>query len=492
MTSYVIGIDIGTGSAKALAIDFHGKVFSSAQVHYPTLTPAAGYCEQAPEIVWQAFLKCINRLVSQVNAKPAAIVFSSAMHSIMAVDAHGTPLHNMIIWADNRSAKIARMIKNSASGELLYKETGTPVHAMSPLPKICWLKENNPSIFQSAYKFISIKEYIWYRLFSVFEVDHSIASAEGLMDIIKFTWSKNALETCGITVAHLSELVKTNHSRKNAASDVCEQIGIDTATIFIIGASDGCLANLGSFATTPGIAALTIGTSGAVRVASTEPVYNFGAMTFNYRLDDETFICGGPSNNGGVVLKWYAENFLETKLNDASDYETLLKTISDTPAGADGLIFLPYLFGERAPLWESNATGVFFGIKSNHRQSHFTRAVIEGISMALYDIADHMMNTGLSISQIHVSGGFVKSSGWLKILADIFNKKVSLIHTDDASALGAGYLGLRTLGVIKDYSSLKTETLQTYQPDPERAALYKRNFEVYRNLYKNLNGIMVS
>jgi gluconokinase len=492
MVDYVIGIDIGTGSTKALAIDFKGHVVSTAQVHYPTLTPEPGYFEQAPELIWQAFIKCVTRIISDVKTNPAAITLSSAMHSIMPVDQNGKPLHNSIIWADNRSADIAERIKQSAAGEMLYEQTGTPIHAMAPLPKIAWLKEHNPALFKSAYKFISVKEYIWLQLFKTYEADHSLASAEGLMDIENFCWSENALDTCGISVSQLSTLVATNYSRSGADPVVCKQMGLDPQTPFIIGASDGCLANLGSFATEKGVAALTIGTSGAVRVASNSPVFNFEAMTFNYRLDEKTFICGGPSNNGGVALKWFVENFLQKPLASPEDYDAILNTLSDTSAGAEGLIFLPYLFGERAPIWNSEASGVFFGIKSRHTQAHFTRAVIEGISMALYDIADNMIKSGLQISQVHVSGGFVRSSAWLQILANIFNKKICLINSDDASAMGAAYLGLKTLGIITDYNSLKPDKITEILPEPECVAAYQKSFQTYRSLYESLREHMIS
>jgi gluconokinase len=492
MSDYVIGVDLGTGSTKALAINFQGQVIFSTQVHYQTHTSAPGFCEQAPELVWQAFVKCIQRIVAERKSNPTAIILSSAMHSIMPVDREGNALSNMMIWADNRSASIAEKIKQSALGEMLYEQTGTPIHAMAPLYKILWMKENNPELFHAAFKFISIKEYVWFKLFHDFEVDHSIASAAALMDIEHFTWSENALDMIGIPSGKLSTLVSTSYQREDTDPQITTLLGIKTHTPFIIGASDGCLANLGSFATQPGIAALTIGTSGAIRIASKTPKHNFNAMTFNYLLDEYTFICGGPTNNGGVALKWYVESFLGQPLATTEDYTTILRTLADTKPGADGLIFLPYLFGERAPIWKSDSCGVFFGIRSSHTQAHFTRAVIEGISLALYDIADNMIKAGSEIKQIHVSGGFVKSSLWLQVLANIFNKKICLINSDDASALGAGFLGLKTLNIISDYHALKPEAIKEIQPQPEHVTGYQKSFNVYRELYARLNTMMIS
>jgi gluconokinase len=215
-------------------------------------------------------------------------------------------------------------------------------------------------------------------------------------------------------------------------------------------------------------------------------------MTFNYRLDENTFICGGPTNNGGVALKWYVESFLGKPLATIEDYAAILRTLPDTLPGADGLIFLPYLFGERAPLWNSDSCGVFFGIRSNHTQAHFTRAVVEGISTALYDIAENMMQAGSEIKQIHVSGGFVKSSLWLQVLANIFNKKICLINSDDASALGAGFLGLKTLNIISTYQALQPETSKEIFPEPEHVVTYEKSFRTYKELYTRLHTLMHS
>lgn len=491
MASYLIGIDIGTGSSKALAVNYEGKVLFTSQVHYSTISPSPGFIEQDPEIVWQAFVTCINRIITQAKASPEGIILSSAMHSIMAVDQNGEPLHNMIIWADNRSSAVAKALHQSRKGKLIYEETGTPIHAMSPLCKLVWLRENDPQLFQKAFKFISIKEYIWFRIFGTYECDHSIASATGLMNIASCEWSSSALEVARVSPEQLSSLVSTSYKRSDARKDISEQLGISSDTTFVAGASDGCLANLGSFATTNGIAALTIGTSGAVRVASNTPVHNFKAMTFNYRLDEKTFITGGPTNNGGAVLRWYAQNFLQKSLDTAEDYAKLLEALPLTEPGAEGLVFLPYLFGERAPIWESDASGVFFGIRNNHNQAHFTRAVVEGISMALYDITNNMMESGLNVSQINVSGGFVKSTSWLQILSNIFNKKICLINSDDASALGAAYLGLKSMGKISDINSLQPQTVTEILPQSQYVSLYNKNFETYRSLYDGLREIMI-
>ena len=370
---------------------------------------------------------------------------------------------------------------------MLYEQTGTPIHAMSPLCKIIWLRENETALFHQIHKIISIKEYIWYKLFGVFEIDHSIASATGLFDIEKLSWNVNALEQCEISVDKLSIPVSTSHTRYDVLKSIHELLGVDQNTPFVIGASDGCLANIGSFAISPGIAALTIGTSGAIRVAHSLPTSNVETMPFNYRLDENTFITGGPINNGGIALKWYIESFLKKELKTTADYDEVLNASKSIAPGSNGLIFLPYLLGERAPLWNSEACGVFFGIDSLHKQEHFTRAVMEGILFALYNICKSLEESGLKINEIHVSGGFVHSEIWLQLLADIFGKKIVLIRAEDASAQGAAFLAMKKLKLINDYDVLMPSSVKTYLPNHNHHKIYaEKIFPIFRNLSKTL------
>ena len=213
-------------------------------------------------------------------------------------------------------------------------------------------------------------------------------------------------------------------------------------------------------------------------------------MIFNYLLTKDVFISGGPINNGGVVLKWYTEIFLRKTLNNSADYQAIFHEMNETKPGAEGLIFIPYLLGERAPIWDSEACGIFFGIRNFHTQAHFTRAVVEGISMALFSIAAAMESSGLLIQQVHVSGGFVQSAEWLQILADIFDKKICLVNAEDASAVGAAYLGFKSLNFIQDYNLFKPDQNVIYTPIKENHAVYKKAFVIYKSLYKKLKKEM--
>ncbi len=487
---YFIGIDIGTGSTKAIAINSNGKIIADSQIYYKTLNPQPGYSEQDPEIMWKAFVSCIKKIIDSIKYPPVSISFSSAMHGLIAVNEQKKPISNLITWADTRSEKIAEQIRKSKEAKSIYKTTGTPIHPMSPLCKVIWLRKNQPSVFKNAFKFISIKEFIWHRLFDVYEIDHSIASATGLFNIKSLKWNKASLKLCGINSGQLSEAKPTNFIRKNANASMINSLSLSAETSFCIGASDGCLANLGSYAMDKGTAALTIGTSGAVRIASNKPVYNFKEMTFNYLLDDKTFICGGPVNNGGNVVQWLFKSFLNTEKPSEKDYENLFIQINSVPAGSRGLVFLPYLYGERAPVWDGKAGGVFFGIKPFHTQAYFVRAVLEGICYSMNQVLQIVESSTSKIEKLIVGGGFIHSKTWMKILADITGKTLLVFETQDSSAVGAALLNMKAMKMIKNYSSLKPTINQIIKPDLEVHRKYEENYTVFKNLYPALKDSM--
>ena len=490
MQDYVLGVDIGTGSAKAIALNTDGKVMGVSRFYYPTNSPQPGYSEQDPEIIWQAYVNCIKELITKIEHLPLTVSISSCMHSLIVMNAENVAITPLITWADTRSKKIAGDLRKSEVAENIYDATGTPIHSMSPLCKIAWFKENEQQIFGKAFKFISIKEFIWYRLFNVYEVDASIASATGLFNIKNFEWNAVSLDICGITVDKLSNIVPTDFTRKGIRPGVAALLNIPVDTTFCIGASDGCLANIGSYAIEQGIAALTIGTSGAVRIACNKPLVNFSAMIFNYVLDDKTFISGGPINNGGIVLKWLFKTFLNNADPSEKDYNYFFKNIETIPAGCQGLLFIPYLYGERSPVWDENASGVFFGVKSFHTREHFLKAGVEGICFALKNILQIIEASTVSITRLSVSGGFVNSKIWMRILADVTGKNLCLVQTEDASSIGAALLGMKATKIINDYASLNPGMDITIKPNEKNHIAYENYYNVYKNLYELLKGSM--
>lgn len=487
---YIIGIDIGTGSAKAVAMDSKGTIIANCQAFYPTESLHPGFSEQDPEVIWNAFTDCIKKIIGEVKYAPTSISLSSAMHSLMVMDKNNKPVSPLITWADTRSGDIAQRLRKLPEAEKLYQTTGTPIHSMTPLCKIIWLKENAPEIFTAAFKFVSIKEFIWYQLFKVYQIDHSIASATGLFDIQNLKWNDFSLQLCGINASQLSEIVPTSFLRKNVDSSVVSSLSISSETFFCIGASDGCTANVGSYAVEKGTAALTIGTSGAVRIASPKPIFDFASMSFNYLLDEKTFICGGPVNNGGNVVEWLFEAILNNAHPSDDDYKNLFKIIDTVPAGSKGLIFLPYLFAERAPVWDEKSSGIFFGIKSFHTNPFFLRATIEGICYSMNEVLQIVESSAEKIGQLNVGGGFIHSKTWMQILADIAGKKLAVIESEDSSAIGAALINMKALKMIEEYDSLQPKNQLIVEPDLNNHKVYEKYYEVFKSLYKLLKELM--
>lgn len=485
---YIIGVDIGTTHTKAVATTATGEVLYEEKANYPTLQPLPGYSEQDPGLIINAVLDVLKRVLAKIDDKQnlAAVCFSAAMHSIMAVDKDGHPLTFLYTWADTRSVAYADALKNTEAGKRIYLQTGTAIHPMSPLCKIAWIKNELPEIFSKTYKFISGKEYIFYQLFGRYVVDYSIASATGLFNTKTLDWNSESLAFAGITEAHLSQPVSTSHFENKVLENFREELGIDNTDLsFYLGASDGCLAIIGSGSTSPDEAALTIGTSGAVRKMTNHPLHDRQGRLFNYILHDNMYISGGATNNGGIVLKWFAENMLDKPFSSADAFAWFMKTAETSPAGSAGLVFLPYIYGERSPVWDANARGVFMGVSSNHRREHFMRAILEGISFSLCQILMAMEETGSPVNTIYASGGFIQSDFWVQMVSDILNKKVIVSHAADASAMGAVFLALHALGLINEWQEVKkmVTTSSVFEPNAKAHQNYLTNFRIFETLY---------
>jgi gluconokinase len=269
-------------------------------------------------------------------------------------------------------------------------------------------------------------------------------------------------------------------------------LGLPEGLPFVIGGSDGCLANLGTGAVRRGDTALTIGTSGAIRMTTSAPEVDRQERIFSYILTDDQYVCGGATNNGGNVLQWYAGQVLGRKGGDAGELDRLVAEADAVPPGSEGLVFLPYLLGERAPVWDANAKGVFFGIRSIHDQRHFLRAVLEGVSFSLRQIGASLEETIGPIQHIYASGGFTHSKSWLQLIADIFQKKVSVTGSADASAIGAAQMGFYALGILPglDAAASLVKVVSTHEPDGSRYAAYQKNYHIFTELYSRLKDLM--
>lgn len=494
---HVIAVDIGTTSTKALVVGERGKVLAARSIEYPLHTPEPGAAEQDPEQIFQSVVDSIRGVLEDsaiAGEDVLCVTFSSAMHSLIAVDRDGRPLTQSITWADQRSHDYAEQLKRDGTGLAIYTSTGTPIHPMSPLVKLMWMKERRPELFASAYKFIGIKEYVFFRLFGKYWVDYSIASATGLFNLQSLTWDAQALDTAGIRADRLAEPVSATFKATGLTDPWASRMGLPAETPFIIGASDGVLANLGIGVMNSNEMAVTIGTSGAVRTVVNTPTVDAQGRLFCYSLAEDHWVIGGASNNGAIVLRWILDELYGTdaeiaKREGKDPFEQMLQEAEQVPPGADGLLCLPLLTGERAPYWNSNARGVFFGLSLAHKRQHMLRAAMEGVMFQIAAISELLEQLAGKPQLIRASGGFAKSSLWCQMLADVTGIPIVIPEVVESSGLGAAQLGLYAMGatdrLVQDWGAADG---RRFTPNMDHYRIYQRMLPIYHQVYEQLIG----
>ncbi|GGG53852.1 gluconate kinase [Paenibacillus radicis (ex Gao et al. 2016)] len=485
----VLAIDIGTTSTKTLAVDADGNIHGSHSIGYPLHTPSPGYAEQDPDVIYEAVLDGVAAVMKNGGWNASDILcvtFSSANHSLILVDENGVPLTPSITWADQRSAVQAERLLSDGTGLAIYARTGTPIHPMSPLVKLIWMREERPELFHAAHHFIGIKEYVLNKLFGVIVMDYSLASATGLFNLKTLSWDAEALQLAGIREEQLPQLVPTTKRLDGLLSEPSERMGLDANIPFIVGAQDGVLANLGIGAVEEGVMAVTIGTSGAVRMAAQRPTFDPEGRLFCYALTESHWIVGGPSNNGAIVAQWISE-----RLYPGKPLEEVLPLAAASPAGANGLLFLPLLSGERAPFWDAQAKGVLFGLTLGHTETDMLRAALEGVLFQITAIVSLMKQAGEKPREVRASGGFARSTLWCQMLADMLGVPVSVPDSVESSGLGAAQLGLYALeGCSGPLLRWNQRNGKRYEPDLSNHEKYEVLLPFYLNLYDRLKEPM--
>ncbi len=483
---YMLGVDIGTTSTKAVLYRETGEIIAQGNHGYDLHTPDVSTAEQDPEEIYLAVRLTIKQVMeeSTIDKEDLSFIsFSSAMHSLIAIDEQHQAITPCITWADNRSAGWAKKIKQEMNGHEIYLKTGTPIHPMSPLSKITWIQNERPEIAEKTKKYIGIKEYIFYQLFGEYVVDHSIASATGMMNLDKLTWDEEALQVAGINKEQLSSLVPTTKIFTGCEEVVAKEMGITSNTKFVIGASDGVLSNIGVNAIKDGEVAITIGTSGAIRTVIPKPRTDQKGRIFCYALTEEHWVIGGPVNNGGMVLRWIRDELAASEVETAKrlnvdPYEVLTTIASKVEPGSNGLLFHPFLAGERAPLWNSDVRGSFIGLTLNHKKEHMVRAALEGVIFNLYSVFLALVEVmDVPVKSIKATGGFSRSELWRQMMADIFDQDVIVPKSYESSCLGACMLGLYAEEKIDSFDVVEDLIGHTHAHEPNAT-----HVEAYREL----------
>jgi len=476
----IVGVDMGTTNTKALCLQPDGTILSSHSVSNRLIEPQPTWAEQDPEEIVQGVIQAVRGSLEKGKVSPSDVMgvcFSAAMHSIMAVDGNGRPLTRAIIWADNRARQEASRLQKSGEGLAIYRRTGTPLHPMSPLAKLKWFQKEEPDLYRRVRKWISFKEYLLHRLLGEWVVDYSIASATGLFHLQKKEWDADILAELDLRQDHLSNPVPATAVFRSLKKEIAEEMGLLPGTPIIIGASDGVLANVGVGAVELGEVAVTVGTSGAIRTVAEKPLTDSKGRTFCYALIEDRWVIGGAVNNGGILLQWFKEHFAK----EQADLKALLQEAEPIPPGAEGLLCMPFLTGERAPYWNADLSGAFVNIRLHHGRGHFLRAVLEGICYSLRSVFEVMKPMVGPVRDVRASGGFARSPLARQMLADVLGEKLLFAENPEASAVGAAALGLLGIGKWDSLDQVKQwEILEgKHRPHPKAQAAYDALFQQY-------------
>jgi gluconokinase len=491
----VVGLDLGTSSVKAAAFDADGRRMALAAQPLTQRHDEPGAAEQDPSLVLAAAMRAMTQIgheVASAGYTVARVGISAAMHSLIPIGANGQPLAPAMLWMDTRARSVAERLRATPTGLALYARTGTPIHAMSPLCKLLWLREARPDRFTAATRFASLKEWLWHCWWGAWEIDASLASATGLFDHSSGTWDREALGLAGIEQAQLSTLVPTTHSRQGMSAPELLAAGYNPETRWTIGASDGALANLAENALDGQQLAITLGTSLAVRVGSAQPVVEPRTQLFSYVLAEGRYVVGGASNNGGALLEWLYRSALGGPGAAAADalppaFDALLAEAGS--AASDGVICLPYVAGERAPLWDAGARAAIVGLSVTHRAPQILRAAVEGILCNARWIAEPLLARQPAPTSI-VASGRLLNEGWIRQLAaDIFALPVRSRGDTDASLLGAVKLARIAAGEWSwDHDPYAATNGAAEDTTPRDAARYQAAYAEFRRLAGRLLG----
>ena len=487
-SKYSVTIDIGTTGCLIELFNSSGESLDKRSAKYALRTRHAGWAEQNPEEIYAAIMGCLHQLPTN---KVDALILSSAYHSFIPLDNSGIPMNPLLTWYDNRSVDEASLIKAELPG--LYERTACPAHPMYLPAKILWFKQNF-SDYAKIRRFVSIKEYVMYRWFGRFLVDRSIASGSGLYNYIDDTWDKDLLAYLGVDEEQLSQIVDTNYSIVIEPESPLTEVGVRTGAVCVIGAGDGVLSSLGVGAVQKGQLTAMIGESGAVRIMSSVPKVDARARTWCYYLSKDWWVLGGAINNGGIAYRWIRDKFMQeevklAKENGWDSYEVINQRVMEIPPGAEGLICLPYLTGERSPRWNANVRGVFLGLGLHHTRYHMARATIEGVAFRMYSVFLALQELGGQVNEVFLTGGVSRSPLWVQTFADVFQREV-LLSRGKASSYGAWILLQYAQGHIKSLAEANqlAGNMEKYQPRPELAPLYAELYDIYNRVYDNLQG----
>jgi gluconokinase len=474
----IIGLDVGTTGVKAAAFGIGSPWRRVAIREYPLLQPEAGHQVQDPATILEATADALAEIVATVGgSEVVAIAVSAGMHGLLALDADRNPITPLVTWADGRAREQAASLQRSGQARGLHALTGVPVHSMTPLTKLMWFAQSDPTTWSRARWWVGLKDYLLVWLTGSVITELSSASGSGLLDMSTRRWSDEALALCGVSIDRLPEILPTTATLPLAPAPA-RRIGLPAGTPVAVGAADGPLGNLGTGALAPGIAGLSVGTSGAIRMAVDGPRVDHHQTLFCYALTDDVWVVGGAVSNGGAVVRWAGRSLVPDVAAVGSD-AAVLELAASVPAGCEGLVMLPYLVAERAPLWDPDLPGAVLGLRRHHTRAHMVRAALEGVCLQLRLILDRIEDAE-PVEAVLATGGVFRSQLWREVMAAALGRPLHVVGDAEGTALGAAALGLLGLGRAATLEAAAAQLALEPAPapavavDPELVATYDR------------------
>jgi gluconokinase len=451
---------------------------------------------QDPPTILAASAGALSECVAAAApAEVLAVSVSAAMHGLIALDDQCAPLTALVTWADSRAAEEASELRRSGQGAALHALTGAPTHPMMPVVKLLWFARHDRATWAAARWWVGLKDYLLWWLTGTLVTELSSASATGLLDMATRNWSSVALDLSGLPADRLPPILPTTAILPMAAA-TARQVGLPAGTAVVAGGADGPLGNLGTGAMVAGVAGLSLGTSGAVRMTVADPEVDVAGTLFCYALTDEVWVVGGATSNGGGVLRWAGRSLVPDVVAAAGEGSTdaaVLRLAAAVPAGSEGLVMLPYLVAERAPLWEPDLPGAYLGLRRRHTRAHLVRAAVEGVCMQMRLIVDRL-HTVAPVTSVRATGGVFRSALWREVMAATIGRPLHLVGHAEGTARGAAALGLFALGrastLAAAASELGADDVSPPVPaDAELVAVYQRVRESVPGLIASLDRV---
>lgn len=491
--AYLLGIDLGTSSVKSVLMDQQGRLAALCQQEYMFDIPQEGWAEQDPEIWWQAAASTIRGVLEKSAISPRSIdgvSFSGQMHGLVPLDRNGSATRKAIIWCDGRSIQEVEDIRNLVGVEHLGEITCNSIAPGFQIASLLWMKRHEPQNYERTETILLPKDYLRYRLTGVLSTDLTDAASTLALNVREGRWSDDLIRQLDLRRSLYPEIHLPEDPAGEVTAEASAQTGLAQGTRVFHGGADQVMQAIGNGIISPGQVSVTIGTGAQVFAPISHPVYDpqMRAHTFNnFHTDNWYFM--GATLSGGLSLRWLRDSILGN-----IPYPEIDALVDQIPRGSEGLMFLPYLSGERTPHMDPLARGMFFGLTLHHNRAHLMRAVMEGVVFSLRDCLELCTQLGQSCQHIIASGGGARSAPWLQMQADIFNREVYTSNMLEQAGVGAAICAGVGAGVYADYRQACDTVIHWNEvpilPDPKGAARYQEYYELYRDLYTANQALM--